>query len=94
MPPQGELIDQVLFNVEHSVEWIEEAKKDTKKALKYQSKARRVSGLVCRSRGVTPDRHRTERRRPPHRAGTRRWRLHAARTDEWGVSGRRRGPTH
>lgn len=40
------MIDQVLFNVEHSVDWIEEAKKDTKKALKYQSKARRVSDAV------------------------------------------------
>ena len=36
----------MLYNVEHSVEWIEEAKKDTKKALKYQSKARRVSGML------------------------------------------------
>lgn len=44
MPPglQGEMIDRIEYNVEHSVDYVERAVSDTKKAVKYQSKARRV----------------------------------------------------
>ena len=42
---QGEMIDRIEYNVEQSVDYIETAKMDTKKAVKYQSKARRVSLL-------------------------------------------------
>ncbi|XP_072029109.1 syntaxin-like isoform X4 [Amphiura filiformis] len=38
---QGEMIDRIEFNVEQSVDYVETAKMDTKKAVKYQSKARR-----------------------------------------------------
>ena len=41
---QGEMIDRIEYNVEHSVDYVERAVSDTKKAVKYQSKARRVSG--------------------------------------------------
>ena len=44
---QGEMIDRIEYNVEQAVDYIETAKSDTKKAVKYQSKARRVS--VCLS---------------------------------------------
>lgn len=37
------MIDRIEFNVEQAVDYIETAKMDTKKAVKYQSKARRVS---------------------------------------------------
>ena len=40
---QGEMIDRIEYNVEAAVDYIETAKQDTKKAVKYQSKARRVS---------------------------------------------------
>ena len=36
------MIDRIEYNVEQSVDYIETAKADTKKAVKYQSKARRV----------------------------------------------------
>uniref|UniRef100_A0A8P0SHQ7 Syntaxin-1A n=2 Tax=Canis lupus familiaris TaxID=9615 RepID=A0A8P0SHQ7_CANLF len=39
---QGEMIDRIEYNVEHSVDYVERAVSDTKKAVKYQSKARRV----------------------------------------------------
>ena len=39
------MIDRIEFNVEQSVDYVETAKMDTKKAVKYQSKARRVSYL-------------------------------------------------
>lgn len=39
---QGEMIDRIEFNVENAKEYVGSAVKDTKKALKYQSKARRV----------------------------------------------------
>lgn len=42
---QGEMIDRIEFNVEKSVDYIESAKQDTKKAVKYQSKARRK--MIC-----------------------------------------------
>ncbi|KAK3083850.1 hypothetical protein FSP39_004115 [Pinctada imbricata] len=38
---QGEMIDRIEYNVEQAVDYIETAKMDTKKAVKYQSKARR-----------------------------------------------------
>ncbi|XP_051962475.1 syntaxin-1A isoform X2 [Xyrauchen texanus] len=40
---QGEMIDRIEYNVEHSVDYVEKAVSDTKKAVKYQSKALRVS---------------------------------------------------
>ncbi|CAI5791054.1 syntaxin-1B [Podarcis lilfordi] len=45
---QGEMIDRIEYNVEHSVDYVERAVSDTKKAVKYQSKARRVL-ILCRS---------------------------------------------
>lgn len=42
---QGEMIDRIEYNVEHSVDYVERAVSDTKKAVKYQSKARRVSHI-------------------------------------------------
>lgn len=39
------MIDRIEYNVEQAVDYIETAKADTKKAVKYQSKARRVSTL-------------------------------------------------
>nr|XP_019572777.1 PREDICTED: syntaxin-1B isoform X3 [Rhinolophus sinicus] len=38
---QGEMIDRIEYNVEHSVDYVERAVSDTKKAVRYQSKARR-----------------------------------------------------
>ncbi|XP_023240652.1 uncharacterized protein LOC111639106 [Centruroides sculpturatus] len=40
---QGEMIDRIEYHCEHARDYIETAKQDTKKALAYQSKARRVS---------------------------------------------------
>ncbi len=40
------MIDRIEYNVEQSVDYIETAKADTKKAVKYQSKARRVSSFA------------------------------------------------
>jgi hypothetical protein len=48
------MIDRIEYHVEHAVDYVQTATQDTKKALKYQSKARRVSP---RSRGA--------RKRPP-----------------------------
>lgn len=39
---QGEMIDRIEYNVEHSVDFVERAVSDTKKAVKYQSQARKV----------------------------------------------------
>ncbi len=36
------MIDRIEYNVEHAVDYVQTATQDTKKALKYQSKARRV----------------------------------------------------
>ncbi|CAG2185701.1 syntaxin-like isoform X2 [Mytilus edulis] len=46
---QGEMIDRIEYNVEQAVDYIETAKMDTKKAVKYQSKARRklIMIIVC-----------------------------------------------
>lgn len=43
---QGEMIDRIEYNVEHAVDYVERAVSDTKKAVKYQSKARRT-GFCC-----------------------------------------------
>ena len=39
------MIDRIEYHVEHAVDYVQTATQDTKKALKYQSKARRVSLL-------------------------------------------------
>ncbi|XP_040176278.1 syntaxin-1A isoform X2 [Anopheles arabiensis] len=39
---QGEMIDRIEYHVEHAMDYVQTATQDTKKALKYQSKARRV----------------------------------------------------
>ncbi|GAB1607951.1 syntaxin-like isoform X1 [Argonauta hians] len=46
---QGEMIDRIEYNVEAAVDYIETAKMDTRKAVKYQSKARqkKIAILVC-----------------------------------------------
>uniref|UniRef100_A0A6I8NTT9 Syntaxin-1A n=1 Tax=Ornithorhynchus anatinus TaxID=9258 RepID=A0A6I8NTT9_ORNAN len=46
---QGEMIDRIEYNVEHSVDYVERAVSDTKKAVKYQSKARqkKIMIIVC-----------------------------------------------
>ena len=41
--PQGEMVDRIEYNVEKSVDFVASAVVETKKAVKYQSKARRVS---------------------------------------------------
>lgn len=48
------MIDRIEYNVEHSVDYVERAVSDTKKAVKYQSKARRVSrgGWACGAGGL------------------------------------------
>lgn len=43
---QGEMIDRIEYNVEQSVDYVETAKMDTKKAVKYQSKARRKKIII------------------------------------------------
>ncbi|XP_071479608.1 syntaxin-like isoform X3 [Diadema antillarum] len=43
---QGEMIDRIEYNVEQSVDYVETAKMDTKKAVKYQSKARRKKIMI------------------------------------------------
>jgi t-SNARE complex subunit (syntaxin) len=40
------MIDRIEYHVEHAVDYVQTATQDTKKALKYQSKARRVSGYA------------------------------------------------
>lgn len=37
------MIDRIEYHVEHAVDYVQTATQDTKKALKYQSRARRVS---------------------------------------------------
>ncbi|XP_037046920.1 syntaxin-1A isoform X5 [Bradysia coprophila] len=39
---QGEMIDRIEYHVEHAMDYVQTATQDTKKALKYQSKARRT----------------------------------------------------
>merc|ERR1712242_335220 len=43
---QGEMIDRIEYHVEHAVDYVQTATQDTKKALKYQSKARRKKLMV------------------------------------------------
>ncbi|OAF66000.1 Syntaxin-4 [Intoshia linei] len=43
---QGELIDRIEYNVEQSVDFIETAKSDTRKAVQFQSSARKVFDVV------------------------------------------------
>ena len=42
------MIDRVEFNVQQSTDFVKTATEDTKKALKYQSAARRVSYQLCK----------------------------------------------
>ncbi|XP_041133802.1 syntaxin-2-like [Polyodon spathula] len=44
---QGETINNIEKHVTNSVDYIEHAKEETKKALKYQSKARRKSFIIA-----------------------------------------------
>ncbi|XP_058789535.1 syntaxin-1A isoform X2 [Phymastichus coffea] len=46
---QGEMIDRIEYHVEHAVDYVQTATQDTKKALKYQSKARRkmIFIMIC-----------------------------------------------
>jgi len=43
---QGEMIDRIEYHVEHAVDYVQTATQDTKKALKYQSKARRKKFII------------------------------------------------
>lgn len=43
---QGEMIDRIEYHVEHAVDYVQTATQDTKKALKYQSKARRKKIMI------------------------------------------------
>uniref|UniRef100_T1ITX9 Uncoordinated protein 64 n=1 Tax=Strigamia maritima TaxID=126957 RepID=T1ITX9_STRMM len=43
---QGEMIDRIEYNVEHAADYVKTATEDTKKALKYQSKARRKKIII------------------------------------------------
>lgn len=43
---QGEMIDRIEYHVEHAVDYVQTATQDTKKALKYQSKARRKKLMI------------------------------------------------
>ena len=45
---KGEMINNIEKNVMNATDYVEHAKEETKKAIKYQSKARRVS-LVFQS---------------------------------------------
>lgn len=47
------MIDRIEYHVEHAVDYVQTATQDTKKALKYQSKARRVSPPPDVTRGTT-----------------------------------------
>ncbi|KAH7646597.1 syntaxin-1A [Dermatophagoides farinae] len=46
---QGEMIDRIEFHVSSALEYVEEAVKDTKKAMEYQRKARRkqIMIIIC-----------------------------------------------
>ncbi|XP_035792017.1 syntaxin-1A-like isoform X2 [Anopheles albimanus] len=48
---QGEMIDRIEYHVEHAMDYVQTATQDTKKALKYQSKARRVASRWSSSSG-------------------------------------------
>lgn len=44
------MIDRIEFHVSSALEYVEEAVKDTKKAMEYQRKARRVSAATSRAK--------------------------------------------
>ncbi|XP_040176287.1 syntaxin-1A isoform X9 [Anopheles arabiensis] len=44
---QGEMIDRIEYHVEHAMDYVQTATQDTKKALKYQSKARRKKIMIA-----------------------------------------------
>ncbi len=44
---KGEMIDRIEHNVEKAVDYVETAAADTKKAMKYQSAARKVCNNIC-----------------------------------------------
>lgn len=64
------MIDRIEYHVDQSVEYVGKAMEDTKKALKYQSKARRVSNTTSLSG--------KEQRRPPLCGTTTRLRSNSA----------------
>ncbi|XP_072029114.1 syntaxin-1A-like isoform X5 [Amphiura filiformis] len=49
---QGEMMDRIEFNVEQSVDYVETAVADTKKAVQFQSKARRKKIMIMICCGV------------------------------------------
>ena len=44
------MVDRIEYNVENSVNYVSSAVSDTKKAIMYQSKARRVKYICCQKR--------------------------------------------
>lgn len=44
---QGEMLDNIELNVMHTVDHVEKARDETKKAMKYQSQARKVRFSFC-----------------------------------------------
>uniref|UniRef100_A0A914WIM4 t-SNARE coiled-coil homology domain-containing protein n=1 Tax=Plectus sambesii TaxID=2011161 RepID=A0A914WIM4_9BILA len=46
---QGEMVDRIEYNVDHAKEFVDRAVADTKKAVQYQSKARRkkIMIIIC-----------------------------------------------
>merc|ERR1719369_1063080 len=55
---QGEMIDRIEYHVEHAVDYVQTATQDTKKALKYQSKARRQSNeTIKQEEPLAPNSH-------------------------------------
>uniref|UniRef100_A0A0P4WJ19 t-SNARE coiled-coil homology domain-containing protein n=1 Tax=Scylla olivacea TaxID=85551 RepID=A0A0P4WJ19_SCYOL len=49
--PQGELMNRIENHVQEAQDYVDTAKQDTKKAIRYQSKARRKK-LMCAAIGV------------------------------------------
>ncbi|CAL4082889.1 unnamed protein product, partial [Meganyctiphanes norvegica] len=49
---QGEMIDRIEYHVDQSVEYVGKAMEDTKKALKYQSKARKKKIMIMLCVGI------------------------------------------
>ena len=50
---QGEMVDRIEYNVEHAKEFVDRAVADTKKAVQYQSKARRVGFFTFLKKSFT-----------------------------------------
>ena len=46
-PLQGEMLDNIELNVMHTVDHVEKAREETKRAVKYQGQARKVSLSCC-----------------------------------------------